>query len=190
MGWFLSHQQLSPKLNRIHDFAKYPELRFLDRFDVLVPLVLAMSIFVLGHWVGHAYPTLGTSGWQMLVWGFVISTVALYHGTFTITSLAHLFGRRRFETPDHSRNNWILALLTFGEGWHNNHHFFPSSAKQGFKWWEIDITYYLLKGLQCCGVIWDIRLVPAWVMEYQKPREMGKNPDSKKMVIWPSPALK
>jgi stearoyl-CoA desaturase (delta-9 desaturase) len=119
----------------------------------------------------------------MLVWGFVISTVALYHGTFTITSLSHLFGRRRFETSDHSRNSLLLALITFGEGWHNNHHFYPSSARQGFKWWEIDITYYLLKGLQFCGVIWDIRPVPARVLDYKKSSNQGKSTDSQKMAI-------
>ena len=189
MGWFLSYQQLSIKWNRIQDFAKFPELRFLDRFEVVVPLVMAMSLFWFGQWVGRAYPMLGTNGWQMLVWGFVISTVALYHGTFTITSLSHRVGRRRFETSDHSRNSLLLALITFGEGWHNNHHFYPSSAKQGFKWWEIDITYYLLKGLQFCGVIWDIRPVPAWVLDSQKSAEMGKNTDSKKRAIKTSPLL-
>ena len=183
MGWFLSYQQLAIKLNRIQDFAKYPELRVLDRFEVVVPLVLAMNLFWFGQWVGQAYPTLGTNGWQMLVWGFVISTVALYHGTFTITSLSHLFGRRRFETSDHSRNSLLLALITFGEGWHNNHHFYPSSARQGFKWWEIDITYYLLKGLQFCGVIWDIRPVPARVLDYKKSSNQGKSTDSQKMAI-------
>jgi len=183
MGWFLSYQQLAIKLNRIQDFAKYPELRFLDRFEVVVPLVLAINLFGFGQWVGHAYPTLGTDGWQMLVWGFVISTVALYHGTFTITSLSHRFGRRRFETSDDSRNSMILALITFGEGWHNNHHYYPSSARQGFKWWEIDITYYLLKGLECCGIIWDVRPVPARVLNYQKSRDVGETADSKKMAM-------
>ena len=181
MGWFLSYQQMSPKLKRIHDFAKFPELRFLDRFDVLVPVGLAVGIFLFGHWLGQAYPTLETSGWQLLVWGFVVSTVALYHGTFTITSLSHRIGRRRFETSDNSRNSLLLALLTFGEGWHNNHHFYPGSAKQGFKWWEIDITYYLLKGLQLCGLIWDIRPVPVWVMDSQKSGET--NAESKKVAI-------
>ena len=184
MGWFMSYQQMSPKLSRIQDFAKFPELRFLDRFDVLVPFVLAISIFGFGHWLGTSYPILETSGWQMLVWGFVISTVALYHGTFTITSLSHRFGRRRFATSDNSRNSLMLALLTFGEGWHNNHHFYPSSAKQGFKWWEIDITYYLLKGLQVCGLIWDVRPVPAWVMDSQNTSSgVGVQEESKKVAI-------
>jgi len=183
MGWFLSYQQLAIKLNRIQDFAKYPERRFLDRFEVVVPLVLAINLFWFGQWVGHAYPTLGTNGWQMLVWGFVISTVFLYHGTFTITSLSHRFGRRRFETSDDSRNSMILALITFGEGWHNNHHYYPSSARQGFKWWEIDITYYLLKGLEFCGIIWDVRPVPARVLNYQKSRDIGETADSKKMAM-------
>ena len=183
MGWFLSYQQMAPKLKRIQDFAKYPELRFLDRFDVLVPVLLATSIFLFGHWLGQAYPTLETNGWQLLVWGFVISTVALYHGTFTITSLSHRIGSRRFETSDNSRNNLLLALITFGEGWHNNHHFYPGSTKQGFKWWEIDITYYLLKGLQFCGIVWDIRPVPAWVLDAQHTSETSTNAESKKVAM-------
>ena len=164
MGWFLTHDQLSTKLGRIKDFARYPELRFLDRFDVLVPLILAGSLFLAGHWLGGLYPHWGTDGWQMLVWGFVISTVALWHGTFTINSLSHRFGTRRYATADNSRNNLALALLTFGEGWHNNHHQYPSSARQGFRWWEIDLTYYLLRGMQVWGLIWDVRPVPTWVL--------------------------
>jgi len=183
MGWFLSYQQLAIKLNRIQDFAKFPELRFLDRFEVVVPLALAINLFWFGQWVGQAYPASGTNGWQMLVWGFVISTVALYHGTFTITSLSHRFGRRRFETSDDSRNSMLLALITFGEGWHNNHHYYPSSARQGFKWWEIDITYYLLKGLEFCGIIWDVRPVPARVLNYQKSRDLAEPADSEKMAM-------
>ena len=125
LGWVLSHQQGTTKLKRIKDFAQYPELRFLDRFDVLVPFVFAVSVFLFGSWLGSFHPELGTNGWQMLVWGFVISTVALYHGTFTINSLSHIFGTRRFVTTDNSRNNFLLAILTLGEGWHNNHHRYP-----------------------------------------------------------------
>jgi len=103
---------------------------------------------------------LNTSGLQLLVWGFCISTVALYHATFTINSMAHGHGSRRYATRDDSRNNLWLALLTFGEGWHNNHHHFPGAARQGFYWWEIDLTYYGLKVLAALGIIWDLRDVP------------------------------
>jgi len=164
MGWFLAHNQLATQLPRIKDFARYPELQFLNRYDVLVPTILAVSVFFFGEWLGSAYPNLGTNGWQMLVWGFVISTVVLWHGTCTINSLSHVFGSRRYETSDESRNNIWLALITMGEGWHNNHHKYPSATRQGFLWWEVDMTYYLLRGLQACGLIWDIRPVPAWVL--------------------------
>ena len=101
----------------------------------------------------------------MLVWGFFISTVALYHGTYAINSLAHVFGRQRYRTGDQSRNNGWLALITLGEGWHNNHHHYPASVRQGFYWWEIDITFYVLKLMAFCGLIWDLRTVPAAVRD-------------------------
>ena len=101
----------------------------------------------------------------MLIWGFFISTVVLAHGTFTINSLAHVFGRRRYETNDDSRNSFTLAMVTLGEGWHNNHHHFPAAARNGFFWWEIDITYYTLKLLEACGIIWDLRQVPPELLE-------------------------
>ena len=110
-------------------------------------------------------PGLGTNGAQLFVWGFFISTVALLHGTFFINSLAHVFGGRRFKTEDTSRNSLLLALLTLGEGWHNNHHRYMHSAKQGFYWWEIDISYYVLKMLSWVGIIWDLRPVPAHIYE-------------------------
>ncbi len=168
MGWFLSRHNFSTNLNRISDFAKYPELRFIDRFDILIPVLLGLSLFGSGELISHLYPEAGTNGWQMLVWGFVISTLALYHVTFTINSLAHTIGKRRFKTRDDSRNNWFLALLTFGEGWHNNHHYYPGSARQGFRWWEIDISYYILKLLQFIGLIWDLRPVPERVIQEYK----------------------
>ncbi|MGD8785590.1 MAG: acyl-CoA desaturase [Thioalkalispiraceae bacterium] len=169
MGWFLSRHNFATRLDRIGDFAKYPELKFIDRFDILAPLLLALSLYGFGELLAHFYPSLQTSGWQMVIWGFVISTLFLYHITFTINSLAHSIGKRRFNTRDDSRNNWFLALLTFGEGWHNNHHYYPGSARQGFRWWEIDISFYLLRGLQALGLIWDLRPVPQRVMnEYRK----------------------
>lgn len=168
MGWFLSRHNFSTNLDRISDFAKYPELRFIDRFDILVPVLLALSLFGIGEFISYFYPSAGTNGWQLVVWGFVISTIALYHVTFTINSLAHTIGKRRFKTRDDSRNNWFLALLTFGEGWHNNHHYYPGSARQGFRWWEIDITYYILKLFQSVGLIWDLRPVPERVIQEHK----------------------
>ncbi len=112
-------------------------------------------------WLGQAHPALGTNGPQLLVWGFFVSTVVLFHVTVTINSLAHRWGKRRFATNDDSRNNWLLALLTFGEGWHNNHHHFPGSARQGFMWWEIDLTYYALRAMSWLGLVWDLKAMPA-----------------------------
>lgn len=165
MGWFLSHHNFATRLDKIQDFARYPELRFLDRYDTLVPAILALGLYGLGEFLARYWPELETNGWQLLVWGFVISTVVLYHVTFSINSLAHSLGHQRFATRDDSRNNWVLALLTFGEGWHNNHHFYPGSARQGFAWWEFDLTYYLLRLLQFAGLIQGLRPVPARVMQ-------------------------
>ena len=147
-GWFMARENFATRERLIRDFAKYPELRFLDRYDALVPFLLAALLYALG-------------GAQLLVWGFCISTVVLAHATFTVNSLAHTLGSRRYATRDTSRNNWWLALLTFGEGWHNNHHHYLGSARQGFYWWEIDLTWYGLKLLESLGLIWDLRVVPA-----------------------------
>jgi len=169
MGWFMAKESFRTRLELLPDLARFPELRFLDRFDVLVPALLALGLYALGEWLAAARPALGTDGPQLLVWGFVVSTVVLYHATFTINSLAHRVGSRRFDTRDDSRNNFWLALLTFGEGWHNNHHFYPGSARQGFRWWEIDLTYYGLRALAAIGLIRELRPVPAWVQTRGQP---------------------
>ncbi len=165
MAWFLSQENFSTRHERIKDFSRFPELRFLDRFDMLVPVLLAIFLYAIGAWLAVAYPQLGTNGLQMLVWGFVISTLLLYHVTFTINSLAHTHGSRRYDTKDNSRNNWLLAIFTLGEGWHNNHHYYPGSARQGFFWWEIDVTYYILLLMQKLHLIHDLRPVPEKVIQ-------------------------
>ncbi|TCT25742.1 Delta-9 acyl-phospholipid desaturase [Thermomonas haemolytica] len=165
MGWFLTRGAFATDLSRVPDLARYPELRWLDRFDVAVPLALAAGLFGLGALLQALWPELGTSGMQLLAWGFFVSTVVLFHATVTINSLAHRFGSRRFPTRDDSRNNLWLALLTFGEGWHNNHHFYSSSARQGFRWWEIDLTWYGLRLLAVLGLVRDLKPVPAWVLD-------------------------
>lgn len=146
-GWFLANENYKLRHDRVRDLLRYPELRFLDRFDIVVPVILAVALMVFG-------------GAQMLIWGFFVSTVLLYHGTFTINSLAHRWGSRRYKTNDNSRNNIWLALITFGEGWHNNHHHYPASVRQGFYWWEFDLTYYVLRTLAALGLVWDLRPVP------------------------------
>jgi stearoyl-CoA desaturase (delta-9 desaturase) len=161
MGWFLARASFKTRVELIPDFAAYPELRWLDRFDAVVPALLAAGLFAAGAVLERTAPQLETSGWQLLVWGFAVSTVAVWHATFAVNSLAHTVGSRRFATRDDSRNNLALALLTFGEGWHNNHHRYPAAARAGFRWWEVDLTYYLLRALAACGLVWELRSVPA-----------------------------
>lgn len=166
MLWFMTRENYATDERVVKDWMQFPELRFLDRFDFLAPALLAISMFAFGSIVGSIWPETGTNGPQMLIWGFVISTITLYHVTFAINSLAHVYGSRRFPTNDNSRNNLWLALLTFGEGWHNNHHHFPGSARQGFYWWEIDISYYLLVVMSWLGLVWDLKPVPPRVLEH------------------------
>jgi stearoyl-CoA desaturase (delta-9 desaturase) len=144
VGWILSDEHAEIAWDDVRDWARYPELCWLDRYHWVPGILLGVACFLIG-------------GWSGLVWGFLISTILVYHATFTINSLSHLFGKRRYNTPDDSRNNFWLALITLGEGWHNNHHHYQSSANQGFFWWEIDISYYLLRLLGLCGLVWDIR---------------------------------
>jgi stearoyl-CoA desaturase (delta-9 desaturase) len=168
MGWFMTSKNFATRSALVADLARYPELRFLDRFDALVPVALAAVLYVAGELLANLAPALATSGLQLVVWGFCISTVVLYHATFTTNSLAHRYGRRRYATNDDSRNNVWLALLTFGEGWHNNHHHFPGAARQGFYWWEIDLTYYGLRLLAALGIIWDLKQVPASMLNARR----------------------
>jgi len=160
MGWFLADKHFITRLDLIPDFARFRELMFLDRFDTLVPIACAVMMFILGVILNALFPELGTNGWQMLVWGYVISTIVLLHATFCINSMAHKLGSRRFNTPDTSRNNFALALITLGEGWHNNHHRFPNSSRHGLKWWEVDLGYYLILGLEKLGLVWQVNHGP------------------------------
>lgn len=160
VGWFLANGNFRTRLERVQDYQAYPELMFIDRYDALAPLVLLVSVFLAGLGLETWLPQLHTNGPQLVIWGFSISTVLTYHATFTINSLDHLWGTRRYATPDRSRNNALLAVLTLGEGWHNNHHHYAGTARQGFFWWELDVTYYVIKLLEKCGLVWDVRGLP------------------------------
>lgn len=160
IGWFLNKQHFNTDYAMVPELATYPELRWLDRFDIAVPVLLAVSLYVLGEMMAAWFPSMQTNGWQLVVWGYCISTIVLLHATLMINSLAHKMGSRRYQTPDHSRNNFWLALLTLGEGWHNNHHYHAASARQGFYWWEVDISYYILSVMNKLGLIWDMRTIP------------------------------
>jgi stearoyl-CoA desaturase (delta-9 desaturase) len=152
VGWIISRKHEGTDESRVKDLLQYPELRWLDRWFLVPPVVLGLALFAAG-------------GAWALVWGMFVSTTLLWHGTFTINSLTHVFGSRRYETTDDSRNNLWLALITMGEGWHNNHHYYQRSVNQGFFWWEIDVTYYLLRAMAAVGLVWDLHTPPARVRD-------------------------
>lgn len=147
-GWLLSRTSDKTDAASIKDLSRYPEIRWLDRFYWIPPLVLAGLCFLIG-------------GWSGLAWGFLVSTILSHHATFMVNSVCHLWGSRRFATNDFSRNNPLVALLTLGEGWHNNHHHYQSSVRQGFRWWEFDLSYYVIWLLAKFRIVWDVRQPPA-----------------------------
>jgi stearoyl-CoA desaturase (delta-9 desaturase) len=154
LGWILSDDHTETPWHVIRDWSRFPELRWLDRYHWVPGVVLAVACFLIG-------------GWSGLVWGFFVSTVLTYHATFSINSLSHLLGSRRYQTQDESRNNVFLALITLGEGWHNNHHHYQSSVNQGFAWYEIDISYSLIRAASFLGLTWDLRKPGAKALNYR-----------------------
>jgi stearoyl-CoA desaturase (Delta-9 desaturase) len=152
LGWILSRRYVATDWERVKDLAVFPELRWLNRFYLIPPVALAVAIFlVAGPWG--------------LLWGFLVSTTLLWHGTFAVNSLAHLVGRRRYATTDESRNSFAIAIITLGEGWHNNHHHYQRSERQGFFWWEVDITHYVLRALSFVRLVWDLHEPPRHVRD-------------------------
>jgi stearoyl-CoA desaturase (delta-9 desaturase) len=158
IGWIVDPKHRETDYNSIKDFAKYPELRFLNKFHVLPAVLLGAACAIFG-------------GAGALFTGFFLSTVVLYHGTFTINSITHLWGTRRYATRDTSRNNFLLAVITLGEGWHNNHHHYKGCARQGFFWYEIDMTYYILRLLALVGVVKNMREPTAEAKEKNRLRD-------------------
>ncbi len=152
VGWIIDPASDEPNLNSVRDLSKFPELRWLHRYDLFPVFALGVLCFAIDGWTG-------------LVVGFLWSTVLTWHATFTINSLSHVFGSRRYETKDDSRNNWLLAMITFGEGWHNNHHHYQASVRQGFRWWEVDLSYYAIKMLSWVGITRELRVPPKHVIE-------------------------
>jgi len=155
VGWVFSRRHDLTDLVKIEDFARYPELMWLHRYELAPAIVLALVCLAVG-------------GWSGLVVGFFWSTVAVYHATFCINSLAHVRGRKRYVTGDDSRNNWLLAFFTMGEGWHNNHHAYQSSVRQGFRWWEVDPTFYVLKALSWARLVWNLKTPPREVLRNEQ----------------------
>lgn len=156
--WFLETKNFSYRKDYVPDLVKYPELVFLNRFDMIPPILYGISIFAVGEYLQtQGYPCTGLG---LFLWAFCLSTTLLYHATFSINSVGHIWGERPFKTKDKSRNNVFLALITFGEGWHNNHHYWPSSVRQGFKWYQLDITYIILKVFEKLKIIHDLKYLP------------------------------
>lgn len=155
LGWMFNRKFDKPDLTKVSDLARYPELMWLHKYEQAPSITVALLCLLI-------------AGWSGLVVGFFWSTVLVYHATFSINSLAHVHGKKRYVTGDDSRNNWLLALLTMGEGWHNNHHAYQSSVRQGFKWWEIDPTFYVLKALSWLGIVWDLKTPPEAVLRNEQ----------------------
>lgn len=165
MGWFMTTENAAVREKRVPDLLKFPELVFIDRHFWIAVVTWGAGCWGLGALLQRWFPTSGITGAQMFVWAFVVATVFLYHVTYCINSLAHVLGSRRFITTDQSRNNFVLALFAFGEGWHNNHHYYPASARNGFYWWEVDVTYYMIWAFSKLGLVWDVKPVPERVLE-------------------------
>jgi stearoyl-CoA desaturase (delta-9 desaturase) len=167
VGWILSAHSMPTDMSLVKDFRQYPEICFLNRFYFIPPLVYALLIYSL--W-----------GFPGLIWGFFISTTALYHCTFFINSLTHMIGRVRYKSNDGSKNSFLLAILCCGEGWHNNHHYYQLAARQGWFWWEVDLSYYILSFLSWFGIVWDLRVPPAHVrartIAVERASRMGHTP--------------
>jgi len=161
IGWIAAPRHHRTDLSQVPDLVRFPELRWLDRNDLAVPFLLLFALLGLGAALHAWAPSLGTNAVQMGVWGFCVSTTLLFHGTASINSLAHVIGKRVWPTKDKSKNSFLLAILTLGEGWHNNHHWCPGTVRQGFRWWEIDLSYYALRMLALCGLVSELRPMPA-----------------------------
>jgi stearoyl-CoA desaturase (delta-9 desaturase) len=155
LGWIFARKHDGPDLAKVADLTRYPELMWLHKFEIVPGIALAGVCFLI-------------AGWSGLVVGFLWSTVLVYHATFCINSLAHVSGRVRYLTGDDSRNNWLLAIFTMGEGWHNNHHAYQGSVRQGFRWWEFDPTYYVLRALSWTGLVWDLKTPPEPVLRNEQ----------------------
>lgn len=163
-GWLESPNILMVSYDRVSDLTRYPELRFLDTFYYIPALLLLAALTAIGAHLEAHYPALGTSAWQIVVWGFFVRTAVVWQLTFITNSLLHMSGRRRFATDDDSRNSYLLGAINLGDGFHNNHHRYPVSARHGFYRWEIDVTYYVIKLLEALGLARDVKVPPPAVL--------------------------
>jgi stearoyl-CoA desaturase (delta-9 desaturase) len=187
VGWIVGPDFKETDYKTIGDYAKYPELVWLNKHYLYPPVTLALIVTAVGAWVNGGSPLLMFThhGLSTLLIGFFLSTVILYHGTFSINSIMHHFGKQRYQSGDESKNSLWLALLTLGEGWHNNHHYYEVASRQGFFWWEIDITYYCLRALAAVGLIWDLKEVPKHILHSKNKehaQELRKQLDNREPV--------
>jgi stearoyl-CoA desaturase (delta-9 desaturase) len=164
MGWLFSPRCVPVRHELVRDLARRPELQLLQRYYYICNLGYALMMYAVGETWCYFNPVSAVSGVQLVIWGSMISTVFVYHSIWSANSFCHRYGTRRFATPDQSRNNILVSLVTFGDGWHHNHHFCPYSARHGFRWWEIDLNFAILRLLACVGIVWDLKLPPAGVL--------------------------
>ena len=160
VGWILSGTHAVTPLDNVRDLTVYPELVWLNRYHVVPPIVYVVTTGLAGG--------AGAASWAMF------AMIAVYHVIFATNSVTHLWGTKRYPTNDNARNNPVIAVLTFGEGWHNNHHYYPRSAKVGFFWWELDISFLILKCLERLGLVWDIRMPPQAALLVGAARQPGR----------------
>ena len=158
MGWMMTDAAFNEKGTNSRDLHKFPEIKFLQRYYVWLIVAQIAGFYGLGAWLSGAFPDLGTSGAQLVVWGFFISTVFTWHVTFMVNSVCHRWGGQPYDTGDASTNNIFIGIFAFGEGWHNNHHFYPSSARHGLRWWQLDVTWYLIRVMQAVGLVSDAKI--------------------------------
>jgi stearoyl-CoA desaturase (delta-9 desaturase) len=168
IGWILAHENKRTRIEYVKDWLKYPELVFLDRFALLVPIITGIGIYFIGVGTQILFPQFQTNGMQLLIWGLFVSTICCSHATFSINSIDHIWGTRRYDEPNTSRNNALMAFLTLGEGWHNNHHHYAVTAKAGFYWYEYDFTYYYLVILSWFGIVKNLRPISKQKREENK----------------------
>jgi stearoyl-CoA desaturase (delta-9 desaturase) len=177
IGWFLNdakHDRLEASNPVMRDFSKAPEIVWLNNQFWLPPLLLAVAMFLIG-------------GMPWLIWGFCLPTMTLAHATFAINTINHMFGSRRFDTIDESRNNAVTAIFAAGEGWHNNHHRYQRSARNGFYWWEFDPTWYVIRLMQMVGLVWDVKTVPQRIYDEARAAKARRAAQSIVSVVHPTP---
>ncbi|MDA1074653.1 MAG: fatty acid desaturase [Proteobacteria bacterium] len=158
MGWMMTNEAFNEKGANARDLHKFPELKLLQRYYAWLIFAEILLVYLFGVALSYFFSDLGTTGLQILVWGFFVSTVFTWHTTFMVNSVCHTWGSRPYPTGDASTNNLLIGVLAFGEGWHNNHHMFPLSSRHGLVWWQLDITYWMLRGLEKLGLVSDLKL--------------------------------